>query len=215
VIFVASRGSHVWVPLTGITVRELSEVELPSAAAIAARGMRDNPLHIAAFGDDPDNRQQRLARMFEIALPLILSKGTILGVFDGGTLAGIAGMIAPGKCQPSFADRLWVMPRLVPALGGGTFARVGRWMGEWARRDPKQPHWHLGPVSVDAHLQGQGFGTLLMTEYCARLDRAKMPGYLETDRQWNVRFYEGFGFETVDSALVLGVPNWFMKRTRP
>ena len=54
-----------------------------------------------------------------------------------------------------------------------------------------------------------------MTEYCARLDRAKMTGYLETDKLSNVRFYEGFGFETVDSALVLGVPNWFMKRMRP
>lgn len=198
--------------MTRIDVRELSQPELPLAAALAARGMRDNPLHIAAFGDDPDIRQQRLARMFAIALPAIPGRGVILGVFDNGTLAGIAGMIAPGRCQPSLADRLWLLPRLVPALGSGPFARVGRWMGEWARRDPRQSHWHLGPVAVDMPLQRRGFGTLLMTEYCARLDRARTIGYLETDRQSNVGFYERFGFETIDSALVLGVPNWFMRR---
>jgi hypothetical protein len=39
------------------------------------------------------------------------------------------------------------------------------------RRDPTEPHWHLGPVAVDSHLQGQGSD--------------------------NVRFYQRFGFTVV------------------
>jgi GNAT superfamily N-acetyltransferase len=195
-----------------ILVRNLEPADLPSAVGVVARGMRDNPLHVAALGADPHLRGRRLIRMFTVALPLIFAKGVILGAFDGETLVGIAGMIGPGHCQPTLAEKLVVMPRLVPAVGGGAFARVGRWMSTWAQHDLREPHWHLGPVAVDAHLQGTGIGTLLMKEYCVRLDRAHGAGYLETDKASNVTFYERFGFETIGSTPVLNTPNWFMKR---
>jgi len=196
----------------GIAIRDLHQGDLPSAVGVVARGMRDNPIHVAAFGPDDDLREQRLARMFEVALPLVFVKGTILGAFDDGTLVGIAGMVAPGRCQPSLSEKLTLMPRMVPAIGSSTLSRVLRWMGVWARHDLKERHWHLGPVAVDATLQGHGIGTLLMAEYCARLDRERTIGYLETDKAGNVAFYEKFGFRTVATAPVLDIPNWFMKR---
>jgi ribosomal protein S18 acetylase RimI-like enzyme len=186
---------------------------MPSAVGIIARGMRDNPLHISALGNDADLRSKRLAGMFTVALPLVLSKGTVLGAFDGGTLVGIAGMIAPGHCQPTLSEKLTLTPRIVPAVGFGVAARVLRWLDAWAQHDPRQPHWHLGPVAVDAHLQGTGIGTGLMNEYCSRLDATHVAGYLETDKASNVRFYEKFGFETIASAPVLDTPNWFMQRS--
>jgi GNAT superfamily N-acetyltransferase len=195
-----------------IAIRELREHDLSSAVGIIARGMRDNPLHIAALGEDAEIRGQRLIRLFTVALPLVFSKGHVLGAFDGDTLVGIAGMVAPGQCQPTLLEKLAFMPRLVPAVGGGAFTRVGRWMGVWAQHDLRQPHWHLGPVAVDAHLQGTGIGSRLMKEYCARLDRAHVAGYLETDKESNVKFYERFGFQIIGSTPVLNTPNWFMKR---
>ena len=195
-----------------LVVRELTDADLSAAVGIVARGMRDNPLHVAAFGTDAELRGRLLMRMFAVALPFIFSKGVVLGAFDGETLTGIAGMVPPGHCQPSFTEKLGAMPRLVPAVGGGAFARVGRWMSAWAQHDLREPHWHLGPVAVDAHLQGQGIGTLLMTEYCVRLDRAHAAGYLETDKASNVTFYARFGFETIDTTPVLDTPNWFMAR---
>ena len=39
-----------------IVVRELGQADLPSAVGIVARGMRDNPLHIAALGSDTGTR---------------------------------------------------------------------------------------------------------------------------------------------------------------
>jgi GNAT acetyltransferase-like protein len=196
-----------------LVVRDLTDADLSAAVGIVARGMRDNPLHVAAFGTDAELRGRRLMRMFTVALPFIFSKGVVLGAFDGERLTGIAGMVPPGHCQPSLTEKLGVMPRLVPAVGGGAFARVGRWMSAWAQHDLREAHWHLGPVAVDAHLQGQGIGTLLMTEYCARLDRAHAVGYLETDKASNVTFYARFGFETIGSAPVLETANWFMKRS--
>lgn len=195
-----------------IIVRELAEADLPAAVGIIARGMRDNPLHIAALGSDASLRSKRLIGMFSAALPPVLSKGVVLGAFEGDTLVGIAGMISPGHCRPTLMKKLTVTPRIVPGVGFDAAVRVLRWLDEWARHDLRQPHWHLGPVAVDAHLQGKGIGTQLMNDYCARLDTAHGTGYLETDKASNVKFYEKFGFETIASAPVLETPNWFMKR---
>jgi len=195
-----------------LAIRELREVDLQAAVGIIARGMRDNPIHIAALGTDSEQRGVRLTRMFAVALPMILSKGLVLGAFDADVLVGIAGMLSPGRCQPSMKDKLALLPRIVPAVGSGAFNRVSRWTATWARHDLAEPHWHLGPVAVDAPLQGRGIGTLLLNEYCSRLDASEGVGYLETDKESNVRFYERFGFVTVGTASILEVPNWFMRR---
>lgn len=201
-----------FVLLTTIRVRELTEADLSVAIGIVARGMRDNPLHIAALGKDPDLRSKRLIGMFSEALPLVRSKGVVLGAFEGDTLVGIAGMISPGHCQPTVIEKITVTPRIVPAVGFDAASRVLRWLDQWAKHDLRQPHWHLGPVAVDAHLQGKGIGTQLINEYCARVDTVRGTGYLETDKASNVAFYEKFGFVAIASAPVLDTPNWFMKR---
>jgi predicted N-acetyltransferase YhbS len=85
-------------------------------------------------------------------------------------------------------------------------------MSTWAGHDPDEQHVHLGPLAVDAHLQGRGIGSQIMREHCRRLDAAQHVGYLETDKPENVRFYERFGYEVTGTAPVIGVPNWFMRR---
>ena len=196
-----------------ISIRELGESDLPAAVGVVARGMRDNPLHVAALGTDANQRINRLTGMFTAALPLVLSKGILLGAFDEATLVGVAGMLAPGRCQPTLIEKLALAPRIVPGVGFDAAVKVRSWLDEWARYDLRQPHWHLGPVSVDADRQGTGIGTRLMNEYCSRVDATYMIGYLETDKASNVKFYEKFGFETIASAAVLATPNWFMKRS--
>jgi predicted N-acetyltransferase YhbS len=57
---------------------------------------------------------------------------------------------------------------------------------------------------VDEGLKGRGIGTRLMEAYCMNLDDSHLAAYLETETARNVRFYERFGFETVDRAEVLG-----------
>jgi len=196
-----------------IIIRELGESDLPAAVGVVARGMRDNPLHVAALGTDANQRINRLTGMFMAALPLVLSKGILLGAFDEATLVGVAGMLAPGRCQPTLMEKLALAPRIVPGVGFDAAVKVRSWLDEWARYDVRQPHSHLGPVSVDADRQGTGIGTRLMNEYCSRVDATHTIGYLETDKASNVKFYEKFGFETIASTAVLATPNWFMKRS--
>jgi ribosomal protein S18 acetylase RimI-like enzyme len=177
---------------------------------VLARGMRDNPLHIAAYGDDPDRRLRCHGRLMRGLFAHFPAQQPICA-FRDGTLLGVTGVAPVGTCQPTAAQRLRLLPTIV-GLGPRTAARVGKWISQWAARDPDEEHVHLGPVAVDAHLQGQGIGSQMMLEHCRRLDAVGEVGYLETDKAENVRFYERFGFEVIGEEPVLGVPNWFMRR---
>jgi GNAT superfamily N-acetyltransferase len=128
-----------------------------------------------------------------------------------GDVVGVTGVAPPGSCRPTPAQRLRLLPRIL-ALGPRTAGRVLAWTSRWGRHDPEEPHYHLGPLAVDAHRQRQGIGSLIMREHCRRLDASGDVGYLETDRIENVTFYERFGYEVIAEDLVLGVPNWFMRR---
>jgi ribosomal protein S18 acetylase RimI-like enzyme len=193
-----------------IEVRDLRPEEVDDAAGVLARGFRDNPLNVAAFGDDPERRVRIYARSIGSMFRTLSAQQPLCAIREG-TLVGVTGVAPVGTCQPSATQRLRLLPSFV-ALGPRTAARVVRWTSTWARRDPDEPHVHLGPFAVDAHLQRQGIGLLIMQEHCRRLDAASEVGYLETDKPENVRFYERFGFEVIGEEPVIGVPNWFMRR---
>ena len=90
--------------------------------------------------------------------------------------------------------------------------RALRMAAEWEKREPEERHWHLGPLAVEPGLQGMGIGSEMVERFCAKMDAAGDTAYLETDRRENVRLFERFGFEALEEAPVLGVPNWFMLR---
>ncbi len=182
------------------------------AAAVLARGMRDNPLHVRAFGEDPQRRGAALTRMFEALLHQYVSKGVIWGAFDSGTLVGVCGMVEPGRCQATTIEKLRMLPALLVGGGLRPTVRVARWVSRWSRHDPEAAHWHLGPVAVDRHLQGKGVGSALLRQFCTRIDAEQSMAYLETDRAENVTFYKRFGFEVTAQDQILGIPNWFMSR---
>jgi ribosomal protein S18 acetylase RimI-like enzyme len=174
--------------------------------------MRDNPVHVAVFGDDPERRQERLHRVFEGAFDAMGWRANMLAARDADdAIVGVCGALPPGECRMELAQQLRVMPRLF-SNGPRVAVRAVRWLGAWAKRDPDERHWHLGPISVDSHFQGRGVGSRLMEVFCARVDAAGEVAYLETDKLVNVRFYERFGFEVIGEQEVLRVPNWFMRR---
>jgi ribosomal protein S18 acetylase RimI-like enzyme len=198
--------------VSGLEVVDLGPAETPEGVGVCARGMRDNPLHVAAFGPDPERRLDALTRMFTAFFKTYKGQEPF-GLRRDGALVAATGVGPPGSCpnRPTVGQRVRLTP-VVLALGPRTASRMGAWMKAWAERDPDDTHSHLGPLAVDAHLQGQGIGTVLLDEYCRRLDAAAQTGYLETDKAENVRFYERGGFEVVGEADVIGVRNWFMRR---
>jgi GNAT superfamily N-acetyltransferase len=193
----------------GVDVATLAEAELPDAIGTLARGMRDNPLHVAAFGGDPDHRTGSLTQMFNGVMPM---QPEPLRASVDGEVVGVCGFGPPPDCMVHLFGSL-ALDQFPPFFEDpATQARLAEWLQTWGKRDPAEPHFHLGPVAADAGKQGQGIGTALMQAFCDRVDRDGALAYLETDKPENVGFYEKFGFETVGEAPVIGVTNWFMRR---
>jgi ribosomal protein S18 acetylase RimI-like enzyme len=197
--------------LEGPEIGSLNPSEVDETLDVLARGMRDNPLHVAAFGDDPGRRYLKFRRLMAAAFSTRDLSHTLAARDTDGRIVGVCGMMPPGGCRPAPDDAA----RAVPALlrnGPRSAFRTARWLGLWSRHDPDAVHWHLGPVAVDAHLQGMGVGSKLMRVFGAKMDAAGDDAYLETDKPENAAFYERFGFEVVGEEKVIGVPNWFMLR---
>jgi len=176
--------------------------------------MRDNPIIVAAFGQDPGTRHGRLQRLFgAMAAAEVPGRDRDMLAARGpdGSILGVCGMMPPGRCQPGIGRQLRLLPALL-SLGPRGAGRTMSWLGAWSKHDPDERHWHLGPVAVDAHLQGMGIGSMLMRVFCERMDDAAEDAYLETDKEINIRFYERFGFEVTGEEEVLGVRNWYMFR---
>jgi len=57
-------------------------------------------------------------------------------------------------------------------------------------------------------------GTALMNRYVEYLQQEKLPGYLETDKAENVKFYEKFAFAVRREEELIGTPIWYMWRER-
>jgi len=189
-----------------VTVAEATAGQRAGLALLAARAMRDNPLHVAALGPDPARRVEVVRRVFDV----LLGQRAILTARVGGRVVGLAAYLSP----PHTAPRPGELLRLVPALArAGTGApRLVRWFAAWTRRDPATPHSHLGPVAVEERVRGTGVGSALLRRYVEMLDERGESGYLETDRSAAARLYRRFGFEVVGEHEVLRVRTWFMTR---
>lgn len=203
-------NGRAWLDWMEIGALDGSEIE--AILDVLARGMRDSPLHVAAFGEDPEQRRRRFRALMAAAFSARDFSHTLVARREDGVIVGVCGMMPPGGCvPPPLGQQLRLLPGLL-SMGPHAITRTMRWMGVWRRHDPEGRHWHLGPVAVDAHLQGEGVGSRMMQVFCAQMDAARDDAYLETDKPENVRFYERFGFEIVGEEEVLGVSNYFMLR---
>jgi ribosomal protein S18 acetylase RimI-like enzyme len=198
--------------LVGLEIGALEASEIEEALGVISRGMRDNPIHIAAFGNDPERRKKSLHRFFGAAFDVMgLQEHMLVARSEDGAIVGVMGMMPPGDCLPGPGQQVRMLPTLL-RNGPRAAGRTMRWLGAWGKRDPDERHWHFGPLAVDARLQGRGIGSKLLRVFCARMDAAGEDAYLETDKPINVRLYERFGFEVIGEQEVLGVPNYFMLR---
>ena len=191
-----------------VRIAPVPPAEREAAALLAARAMHENPLHLAALGEDLSRRVEVMNRAFGVLLAA--PTRSVLGAWHGDRLVGIAAHTSSRHCQPDRGQRLRLP--IVLVRSGSRAPRLLRWLAAWGRRDPGTPHSHLGPVAVDPLLHGQGVGSRLLAAYVGGLDVRAETGYLETDKPENVRLYRRFGFDVVAQADVLGVPNWFMLR---
>jgi ribosomal protein S18 acetylase RimI-like enzyme len=184
-----------------ISLMEKSDTQ--KSANVLSVAMLDNPLHVAVFLGKGEKERMEIEKMFYqlfIELPGI--------VFLAKEEQNIVGVMRMNSCQGrTVAD----LPK--DAIDEKDIGwRKSVWHAEWGHHDPREQHWHLGPIGVLPDYQGLGIGTMLMERFCKEVDACIAEAYLETEGEKNVRFYKKFGFKVIAESDMFNVKNRYMLR---
>jgi ribosomal protein S18 acetylase RimI-like enzyme len=197
-------------PKKGINVDTLKisfmeKSDIQESAKVLSTGMLNNPLHVAIFQGEGEKERIEIEKMFYNLL--VEWPGIVFLAKEGQKIIGVMRM---KSCDGS---KITDDPK-ESAVENGLDWRKSLLFREWARNDPLDQHWHLGPIGVLPSYQGLGIGSELMHRFCREVDICLAKAYLETDLDKNVRFYEKFGFKTVSESKILNVNNWYMVRAK-
>ncbi len=117
---------------------------------------------------------------------------------------------------------LWNLLRAVPLaklLGAGLsgalrMKAMERYTDSVHKRLAPFDHWYLLFLGVDPQFQGMGYASKLVRPMLKRMDREKIPCYLETQDEADVPIYLHFGFKIIEEGIIPNttVKNWAMVR---
>lgn len=212
-----------------VEVRILATEARAAGAAVAARALRDDPMFVYMYGDDPVARMGATYAAFReppepevppwwrralgsAPIPSPRPRPTVWGALVQGYVVASAAATLPGAC---FVEHLPASVRTMPdgpQGAPGSPDRQARVLATLSAHHCEDRHWHVGPVGVEPGLQGRGIGTAVMRRLCEHLDADGEIGFLETETAENVVFYRRLGFEVVSEAELPGLPLWFMRR---
>ena len=189
--------------MSNIAISFMEKDDIEESARVLSISMLDNPLHVAVFQGANENSRIEIENGF---VKLLRERPGI--VFVAKEKEKIVGTMRMNSCsgkdvvndKPGSKDENTIDWR----------RKI--WLDEWSRQDPKDQHWHLGPLGVLPTHQGVGVGSMLMERFCSEVDACRANAYLETDKDINVGFYEKFGFKTISESVIFGVRNWYMLR---
>ena len=190
-----------------IGIEALQPSEIVEASVLMSRAYNSDPTMCAIFGGQSEKQRSLLEGGFKMTL----KKGTVFSAKENEKILGVMRFVEYPECKKEFLFQgLDLLPALLVLRGKAL--RIRKWGSIWAKHHPDKPHCHLEAIGVSPERQGQGVGSLLLRHFCAYVDQLKQAAYLETDQPKNVRLYERFGFNVVEEASVLSLPNWFMWR---
>lgn len=177
--------------------------DIQESAKVLSLAMLDNPMHMAVFQGNSEKERFKIEEMFL----------DLFAAFPGITFVAKHGkkIIAVMRMKSCVGPTDKGEPNEV-RLDSESNSRKSIWLAEWARNDPEEQHWHLGPIGVLPAYRGIGVGSMLMERFCEEVDRCSAKAYLETDTDDNVRFYQKFGFHIVSEAEIFQVNNRYMAR---
>jgi len=179
--------------------------ERDAGAAVLGRAFAEYELFRYYF---PDETERRAAAntYASVSLSVCLKYG---GVYASSEkIKGVAAWLPPGKSP--FGLRQVIRSVALPILvrfgrqGAGWMWTYGRFVDDHHRRLVPFPHWYLEIIGVDPAYQGQGFSSRLLRPVLERIDRERMPCFLETNTGKNVTIYRRSGFEVVSEDRMPG-----------
>lgn len=193
----------------------LRERDIPKADRVLTDAFRPDPLWSRVLAGSKTVQQRGL---FEVPIRYCLRYGEVYATSENleGIITWVPGdladmpmwrLIRSGAIWSGLKMALQLYSKLGPV-----FKPI-----EADRKEnmKKSPFIYLPVLGVASEFQGQGFGGKLLSALVAESEQARLPIYLETESEGNVRWYERFGFESVKqiNLPVINLPMWEMART--
>jgi ribosomal protein S18 acetylase RimI-like enzyme len=191
-------------------IRRMSPGDMDAVCEVIGLAFADNPNALAMVRGDRAKAQRMMKGSARVAkFGRTCSFGLVAE--QGNRVVGALNAAPWPLCQLSAGEKVRSTPALVRTMGTA-LPRALKLTSVWTKHDPKESHWHIGPIGVDPAFQGQGVGKALLGSLLEMADEDGPTTYLETDVDRNVTLYEKFGFQVIGQADVLGVNNRFMRR---
>src|SRR5262244_3930915 len=146
----------------------MSPADLDTACELIGLAFADNPNTLAVVRGDKDKAQRMMRAAVRVA-KLGRKCSHVLVAKEGGRIVGVLNAAEWPSCQLSTSERLRTAPVMI-RVAGIALARSLKLMSVWAKHDPQEPHWHLGPIGVDPDFQGRGIGKALLTSFIQTVD---------------------------------------------
>jgi GNAT superfamily N-acetyltransferase len=191
-------------------IRRMSRGDMDAVCEVIAQAFADNPNTLAMVRGDRPKAQRMMRESVRVAkFGRSFSHGLVAE--QGDRIVGALNAALWPRCQLSTKEKVTLAPAMVRVMGTA-LPRALKVASVWAKHDPKESHWHIGPIGVVPALQGRGVGKALLGSFLETADGDGSIAYLETDVDRNVPLYEQFGFRVIHQEAILGVNNRFMRR---
>ena len=191
---------------------QLSPSDAKTAAQVSARAFFDD-IYFSYLLPDERTRTRALELLFSGQIRHGGEHARAVTVRDEHQqIVGIAVWFGPGHWPPSIGTQLAQLPVTLRALYRHPRAlRLGAtYINTVLKVHPKEHHWYLALIATDPSVQRQGVGTLLMNEGLERMKRDGVGGYLETQKEENLAYYNRFGYDLRETLHpVTGGPPYF------
>jgi ribosomal protein S18 acetylase RimI-like enzyme len=179
--------------------------ERDAGAAVLGRAFTEYELLKYYFHDETERHAVAITLAF-IELSICLKYGEVYASSE--KLEGVAAWLPAGNSP--FGG--WQIIRSVPLsilfrfarLGASRMWAYGRYVDRLHRKLTPYQHWYLQIIGVDPAYHGQGFSSRLLRPVLERIDRERMPCFLETNTERNVAIYRRFGFEVISEDKIPG-----------
>lgn len=194
---------------------KLDPLKIGRASEVLAASFFDYPMFTFYF-PDVQRRTRCLPWYFEKILNTALRYGE---VHTTPEISGVLFTLPPGHTKISIWE--YIQSGFLPAvfkLGLRNYQRSMEcedFVGATQIALMKdRPHYYLWGLAVDPRQKAHGIGDALMRPLLAQADAQKMPVYLETHDEKNVRYYRKYGFDLVYTTCIpkYQLPIWCMVR---
>jgi GNAT superfamily N-acetyltransferase len=193
----------------------LRKADIKQAARVLTDSFQQYPLLVQKY---PDESQRNKAAYYFFLV--IVGYGIRWGEVYAASprMEGIAVWYRSEHFPMRFRKILHSVPASAllgfPWSGGGRMQAAANFVEARHQLTAPAKHWFLDSVGVLPQYQGKGYGGKLIRAMLVRTDRERLPVYLDTMDEADVRRYEHFGFKIIDKSAVpqTHLTNWSMLR---